>query len=630
MPLDELTKKRRTRAAHRGSATKIGTKIKECLVNVSETPQTDKNVLKQLRDTLSEKLEALKLLDNEIVEVLSNSEAEDAEQQLEKEIQETDDTRAELQKIILDVNDALFQALPSLPQGQSTPSNLSMNATPKQTVRAKLPKLERAHIQALMNIKPVYNERDVRRLRELYHACETNCRGLKTLGVDESSYATIVVPEILDKLPESLRLTITRGSSASGSDFLSWTMKDILKALLDEIELREAHESSTTNTSKQERRKPQFLDGSAAALVNHTTREGKPRCVYCLQEHLSQDCKKIKNAGERKQILRKYGRCFVCLKRGHISSNCLNTSKCSACSKRHHSSICESHANGSITADVVHSTHSCVGSANRVALQTAQALVMGGKENVRVRVMFDSGSQRSFVTGKVAQKAGVPVKRKEWVEIRTFGQEKVEGKLREVFELNVAPVQGGESVSIDVYGVDSISQIRNEHVETRKKDYPHLQGLWFSDVCKTKNVLEIELLIGADYLWLFQEGRTVRGKSNEPVAVQTKLGWVLSGPLKSSSEDDDGPTSCAQVSVNLIGHVTSSKNRSLEACVEKLWDYETLGIKHEEEASELLNDSIHFNGQRYSVSLPWKEGHSLLPTNYSCSVQRLKGQLRES
>ncbi len=96
--------------------------MKECLTNASETPLADKNVLKQLKDTLSEKLEALKLLDNEIVEILSNSEAEDAEQQLEKEIQETDDTRAELQKIILDANDALFEALPSLPQGQSTPS----------------------------------------------------------------------------------------------------------------------------------------------------------------------------------------------------------------------------------------------------------------------------------------------------------------------------------------------------------------------------------------------------------------------------------------------------------------------------------------------------------------------------
>ena len=137
-------------------------------------------------------------------------------------------------------------------------------------------------------------------------------------------------------------------------------MKDILKALLDEIELREAHESSTRiiyDEHVKTRTKETTVSRSAAVLVNHTTREGKPRCVYCLQEHLSQDCKKIQDAGKRKQILRKYGRCFICLKRGHISSNCLNTS---ACSKRHHSSICESHANGSITADVVHSTHSWV------------------------------------------------------------------------------------------------------------------------------------------------------------------------------------------------------------------------------------------------------------------------------
>lgn len=148
MPLDELTKKRRTRAGHRGSATKIATKIKESLANASETTQTDKNVLKQLKDTLSEKLEALKLLDTEIVEILSNSEAEDAEQQLEREIQEADDTRSELRKIILDVNDTLGDALPPPPRplqhqdGESTSLNSSINAVPKQIVRAKLPKLE--------------------------------------------------------------------------------------------------------------------------------------------------------------------------------------------------------------------------------------------------------------------------------------------------------------------------------------------------------------------------------------------------------------------------------------------------------------------------------------------------------
>ena len=39
-------------------------------------------------------------------------------------------------------------------------------------------------------------------------------------------------------------------------------------------------------------------------------------------------------------------------------------------------------------------------------------------------------------------------------------------------------------------------------------------------------------MIGADYLWYFQEGRTIRGQRDEPVAVETSLGWVLSGPMK--------------------------------------------------------------------------------------------------
>ena len=161
------------------------------------------------------------------------------------------------------------------------------------------------------------------------------------------------------------------------------------------------------------------------------------------------------------------------------------------------------------------------------------------RSDARVRVLFDSGSQRSFVTQKVVERTGVPVKRREWVELRTFGKERCAGKLRDVLEVNVAPVKGGESTRIEVYSVDSISQITNEHVEAKKKDYPHLEGLWFSDVCKAKEVLEVEMLIGADYLWLFQEGRTVRGQSDEPVAVETKLGWVLSGPLKARRVDND-------------------------------------------------------------------------------------------
>ena len=44
----------------------------------------------------------------------------------------------------------------------------------------------------------------------------------------------------------------------------------------------------------------------------------------------------------------------------------------------------------------------------KVALQTAQAMLVGRKSG-RVRVLFDSGSQRSFVTVKMARALGCTV-----------------------------------------------------------------------------------------------------------------------------------------------------------------------------------------------------------------------------
>jgi hypothetical protein len=78
-------------------------------------------------------------------------------------------------------------------------------------------------------------------------------------------------------------------------------------------------------------------------------------------------------------------------------------------------------------------------------LQTAQALVKGSP---RVRVLFDTGGHKSFVSRKVVKAARVPARRKEWIEIKSFGQEKAEGKLHDVFELEVLPVTGGESVKM--------------------------------------------------------------------------------------------------------------------------------------------------------------------------------------
>ena len=58
-------------------------------------------------------------------------------------------------------------------------------------------------------------------------------------------------------------------------------------------------------------------------------------------------------------------------------------------------------------------------------------------------------------------------------------------------------------------------------------------------MCKGSDIFDIDVLIGSDFLWCFQNGNTVRGKANEPVAVETTLGWVLSGKVKGPSDGTD-------------------------------------------------------------------------------------------
>lgn len=81
-----------------------------------------------------------------------------------------------------------------------------------------------------------------------------------------------------------------------------------------------------------------------------------------------------------------------------------------------------------------------------------------------------------------------------------------------------------------------ISSIQNGHVQLAGNEYPHLKDLWFSDVFKAQEELEIDILVGTDYLWDFQrECTTIREKPDEPVALHTEPGWVLSGPMKGES-----------------------------------------------------------------------------------------------
>jgi len=54
-------------------------------------------------------------------------------------------------------------------------------------------------------------------------------------------YSAIVAPSVLEKLPQTLRLIITREE-----EHQLWNLKNLLQAFGDEIELREEYEEHTS------------------------------------------------------------------------------------------------------------------------------------------------------------------------------------------------------------------------------------------------------------------------------------------------------------------------------------------------------------------------------------------------
>jgi len=108
-----------------------------------------------------------------------------------------------------------------------------------------------------------------------------------------------------------------------------WRIDDIMAIVEREISVREKAFLPTTCSVP-----------TVTALV---AGDGKPRCCYCHQPHSSVSCKNVTDIAQRKIILKKTGRCFVCLKRYHMSQDCCLSISCAHCNGRHHTSVCTGH-----------------------------------------------------------------------------------------------------------------------------------------------------------------------------------------------------------------------------------------------------------------------------------------------
>ena len=141
--------------------------------------------------------------------------------------------------------------------------------------------------------------------------------------------------------------------------------------------------------------------------------------------------------------------------------------------------------------------------------------------------------------------------------------------------------------------------------------------------------MQIDLLIGSDYIWNFFDGKTIRGEESGqgcPVAVSTTVGWVLSGPVGNLPKER--LSSIQFQSTHVLRVDSGNSDDTMYKDFEKLWDLDSIGIREKDTVHEAFEKNVSFEDGRCCVYLPWKEHHKLLPDHYENSVARLSSHLK--
>ena len=481
------------------------------------------------------------------------------------------------------------------------------------------------HMDALLHVSAVTSDGHLRELQRLYDQSEANIRSLKALGVESGSYGAMLSSVLLNKLPPELRLVVSRKISADKLD-----MDNLLETFELELSARERANSSIPHSHPRHRQQERTPTSAFPANVNDST-----KCIFCQQSHPSTNCRVVTDINKRKKILRESSRCYNCLRKGHVSRLCRSAAKCKLCQGRHHTTICEKNSTPATdqpgksplnpkaqpyspgsSSSTPTTTNFCSAKRRGILLQTALTKIHNlsrPRSAIKLRVLFDTGSQRSYLTERAMKLLKLKATDTQTLSIATFGAKRGQDRICPIVSVGMR-LRERSTMNLTLYVVPSICEpITCQSIDTSITANEQLMTLDLADPTDGTSDLPIDLLIGCDYYWDLVTGDICRTGTG-PTAIHTKLGWVLSGPTvtSESSITHTAITHQLQVDCQLMN------DEPLEDQLRAFWEIESFGISQQENACSLYEQftkSVSLQDGRYQVCLPWKEFHKPLADN---------------
>ena len=484
-------------------------------------------------------------------------------------------------------------------------------------------KLITAHMQALLDLPNPSNT--LSSLQSFYNAIERHIRSLSTLGKSVDSYGDLLVPIILNKLPQKTRKNMVRDHDSN-----EWTLRDLQEAIRKEVRVFE----SELVTSHH----PQSLHPTAAfhaGATNQPNAANQCSCAFCKGSHSPTHCDVITDKQARKEFVTQKNLCFNCLGR-HKVNICKSKHRCRKCHRKHHTSLCtdggpekqenknkptsENATLSTIVSPPATATSLHLAGNNICLLKTAVATISASGTCVEANILFDEGSQRSFITKSLADCLQLQTYATEELSISTFG-----AQTSQIRKLDVTTIQlhtiSGQLIPLTVLIVPTIAAPIQNLNKKPLKDFLHLKGLKLAHPVTSTEQFTINLLIGADHYWDVVEDHIIKG--NGPTAMGSKLGYLLSGPL--------GEATPRNTTANIL-HVATQPTPDPD--LQRFWTVESLGILPKDDSAKsflklyTMNSIERLPDGSYSARFPWKDNHPALPTNFLTCVCRTRSLAR--
>ena len=478
-----------------------------------------------------------------------------------------------------------------------------------------------SHMNNLIKLNPV-NVANITEFRTFYDIIDGNVRALKNLHINADHFGPLLIPIILEKLPDNLRLQISR---KLGRD--NWFIDEFLECIKREVSARESYQYLKDDPEEDS---PYTSSSLYSGKSKHSDAkfkkyENKKKCVFCKSDsHYSDKCGFVSDVESRRNILKSNRHCFNCLQQGHIKKDCrVKNIKCYKCKTigKHHTALCDIEKETNGNNEKKEGSTFLVNQEKSVLLQTANVYVTNESEDevFTAKILMDSCSQQTYVTAKLVRELKLQPIRKVTVGIKTFNSSEASVQKLKEYAIILKSLKNNRKISIKALAVPTISSsLSDQCIPTVIEQNPEIEKFELADNGHSRTK-EIDVLVGADVHWQLFSGE-IKLINDGLVLLKSMFGWILNGWVFSKERNQ----SVNFVSSSVLKIGTTYEDECLTNQVQKFWDLDTIGIKEKEISKyEQVIEDIEFENGRYKVRLPFKENHAVIPDYYDLCKNRL-------